>query len=71
MQAERSAFFCIRTEKNLISRYKAAKVLDCLPFAARLPSRAWLARKKSSSLRYGIFSCQALRKKALQEAGGL
>ena len=45
--------------------------MDCLPFAARLPLWAWLDRKKSSSLRSGIFSCQALRKKAIQEAGGL
>jgi hypothetical protein len=27
---------------------------------------AWLAKRKSSSLRCGIFFCQALRKKAIQ-----
>ena len=35
-----------------------------LPFAARRPLRAWLDRKKSSSLRSGIFSRQALPQKA-------
>ena len=43
------------------------QVLDCLVFAARRPPLgAWLAKRKSSSLRCGIFFCQALRKKAIQ-----
>jgi hypothetical protein len=30
------------------------------------PFRGWSAKRKSSSLRCGIFFCQALRKKAIQ-----
>ena len=41
--------------------------MDCLVFAARRPPLgAWLVKRKSSSLRCGIFFCQALRKKAIQ-----
>ena len=37
MQAGRSAFFCIRTEKNLFFRFYAAKVLDCQPLPQGCP----------------------------------
>jgi len=33
------------------------------------PEGAWLAKRKSSSLRSGIFFCQALRKKAIRGPG--
>jgi len=58
--------FSIRIQRTF-QLVSTAKVLDCLVFAARRPPLgAWLVKRKSSSLRCGIFFCQALRKKAIQ-----
>ena len=43
------------------SSFLAAKITVCPADRARRPPWGWLAGKKSSSLRCGIFSRQALR----------
>ena len=53
--------------KIRFSAFKRQKSWIASFFAARRPPLgAWLAKRKSSSLRCGIFFCQALRKKAIQ-----
>ncbi|MBS4814601.1 MAG: hypothetical protein KH057_14265 [Bacteroides sp.] len=49
----------------------SGKGLGLPAFCRKAALKGLAGRKKSSSLRSGIFSCQALRKKAIQEAGGL
>ena len=67
MQAARSAFF---VGMKMFFRFYAAKIPDCVFHGQGGPHGAWLAGKKSSSLRCGIFSRQALPGKSANPVSG-
>lgn len=70
MQAGRSAFF-VSVQKRFCFSALSGKGLGLPAFCRKAALKGLAGQEKSSSLRSGIFSCQALRKKAIQEAGGL
>lgn len=71
MQAGRSAFFLYPYRKESVFPLLSGKGLGLPAFCRKAALKGLAGQEKSSSLRSGIFSCQALRKKAIQEAGGL
>ena len=70
MQAERSAFFVSVQKRICFAAFKRQRSwIACLLPQGCPQGLGWTGKNHLATLRY--FSCQALRKKAIQEAGGL
>lgn len=65
MQAGRSAFF-VSVQKRICFPLLSGKDLGLPAFCRKAALRAWLDRKKSSSLRSGIFPARPSAQKAIK-----
>lgn len=68
MQADKVCIFYF--SKIYFSAFKRQRYW-IVPYLRQGGPAGWLVKKKSSSLRSGIFSCQALTQKDNPKAGGL